>query len=173
MGGSRPVDWLDDLGAAFEAAEAREEEIAAADLAFSLRQDVELATALAGRGWTLLLDGGAGAAVDEVGVDYVLAGPSVVRARNAVLRSGGRLAPVRRERSLAELLGAACRAGAAVEVRAGSLRARGTLVTVGHDHLELRREGTATVIGLDAVDSVTLCAEGGAGGYSASRGFSG
>lgn len=169
MGGSRRVDWLDDLGAAFEAAEARQEEVAASDLAFSLRQDVDLVAAVGGRGWTLVLEDGLSAEVDEVGADYVIAGLYAVPASKAVLRAADGRAPLRSERSFAEWLGSACRAGATIEVRAGSRELRGALVTVGRDHLKLRTRGAAALVGMAAVDSVGLCGDG----YSASRGFSG
>ncbi|HEV2754602.1 MAG TPA: hypothetical protein VG318_02345 [Actinomycetota bacterium] len=168
MGGSRRIDWLDDLGAAFEAAEQRDEEAAAADLAFSLRQDVDVQSAVRGQGWALLVAGGLAAVVDEVGADYVVAGADVVPASRAVLRSADVPAPRHSERSFAEWLSAASRRGASVEVRAGGRGVRGQLVTVGRDHLEVRAGTARTIVGLSAVDAVGLSE-----GYSASRGLSG
>ncbi len=158
MGGSKPVDWLDDLGASFEAAVVREEDVAAADLAFSLRQDRDLPTALQGRGWVALLEGGASAAVAEMGEDYVVAGPHVVPISKAFLRSAERPAPDRRERTFSEWLSSACRAGSAIEVVAGGHRTAGRLTAVGRRHLVLRRQGRDSVVGLDSIDCVTVAA---------------
>ena len=169
MGGSRAVDWTDALEASFEAGLAREEEVAAADLAFSLRQDVSLRDALArsATGWTVVTQGAAAAAVDEVGVDYVRAGSLLVPSTRAVTRSTGDTPPRVAETRLSELLGTACRAGAQATIATAGATSTGRLVRVAQDHVALRNEDTETVVGAAAVEWIRLR------GYSASRGFSG
>lgn len=168
MGGSEAIDWLDGLGASFSAALARDEELAAADLAFSLRQDVDVHAAVARSrcGWVAAGAGGSTHRVEEVGVDYVLAGTLVLRTRAAVLRSDAGPPPRTTDRTFLELLGAACRANADVAVEGAS----GRLVRVAKDHVAVRKAGVETIVGLDALDWVRLP---GRPGYSASRGFSG
>jgi hypothetical protein len=174
LSGYEPATWIDDLGASFEAALAREEEVAADDLAFSLRQDGDLRSAVRNGGWALLVDGERRSIVDEVGVDYVVAGDLVVRAGRAILRSAGAPAPSCSDRTFLELLGSACRDGQTVEVCAGAARVRGTLVRVAGDHLVVAHETEKTVVGLGAIDSVRICSRnGGPATYSDSRGFSG
>jgi hypothetical protein len=169
VGGSGAVEWAETLEATFEAGLAREEEIAASDLAFSLRQDVDLQAAVArsGAGWNLLAPGGATAAVDDVGVDYVRAATLLVRASHAVLRSTDGPKPRVVDRRLLELLGEACRSGVEASVTTGNGTTAGRLIRVANDHLALRNEDSEMVVGLGAVESVRLL------GYSASRGFSG
>lgn len=161
--------WLERLGASFEAAIAREEEAAAADLAFSLRQDVDAREAIArsGRGWTLVgLEGGM-AALDEMGRDYVRAGAVLVPFERAVLRSGPGAPPGHDERTLAETLNAACRAGGTVLLSHDAGSVTGRLVRVAKDHVAVLSQAGETIVGLSAISSIRL------EGYSASRGFSG
>lgn len=169
MGGSETADWLGALEASFEAGLAREEDAAAEDLAFSLRQDVDVRQALARSrtGWTLIAPDGAPTRVDEAGADYVRAGDLVMRSDLVTLRSASGPAPRTTERDLLELLGAACRAGAEAQVRQGGAITPGRLVRVARDHLALRHGDVETIVGLGAVEAVRLP------GYSASRGFSG
>ncbi len=169
MGGSESVEWIDALEASFEAGLARDEEIAATDLAFSLRQDVDLQTAVvrAGTGWTLADADGAAAAVDEVGVDYVRVGTLIVRSSRAVLRSTGARPPRPTATRFFETLGSACRAGAEVTIRTAHGSSSGRLVRVAQDHVAVRNGEVDAVVGLAAVESVRLET------YSASRGLSG
>lgn len=168
MGGSETVDWAEALDAAFDAAMAREEEAAAADLAFSLRQDVDVRAAIqrSGCGWVLIYPDGAQRPVDEVGDDYVRAGTFVARSRTATLRSTAGPSPRDASMSLLQLLGAACRQGAFVTVAGAS----GRLVRVAKDHVAVQKGDAETIVGLEAIESVNL---GENAGYSASRGFSG
>lgn len=168
MGGSETTGWVDALDAAFEAALAHEEEVAAADLAFSLRQDVDLREAVrrSACAWTLVGAGESRLPVDEVGVDYVRAGITLVRTRSAILRSAPGPSPRTTDATFVEILGSIARCGTGVDVE----EHRGSLVRVGKDHVALRKGDVETILGLDAIDRVRLEEEG---GYSASRGFSG
>lgn len=168
MGGSETVDWADALDAAFDAAVAREEEAAAADLAFSLRQDVDVRAAIerSGCGWALIQVDGAHRPVDEVGDDYVRAGTFVARSSTATLRSAPGASPRMSGMSFLEMLGAACREGAHVTIAGAS----GRLVRVAKDHVAVQKGDAETIVGLETVKSVRLDENA---GYSASRGFSG
>jgi hypothetical protein len=168
VGGSEALDWAVGLEASFEAALAREDEVAADDLAFSLRQDVDVRDAAerSGCGWRLVLAGEAGPLVDEVGIDYVRAGTLLVRTRTATLRSAPGPSPRRSERALLEVLAEVARAGTEMTVNGLT----GRPVRVAKDHVAVRQSGSETIVGLDAVQSVRL--DGGSG-YSASRGLSG
>lgn len=169
MGGHEAVEWLGALEASFEAGLAREEDAAADDLAFSLRQDVDVRDAIArsGTAWSLLRPDGETAVVDEVGGDYLRAGDLFVPSRRAAARSVGGPAPASSRHLLTELLGQACRAHAQVAVTHCSITVAGVLARVGRDHVAVRTRGGETMIGLDGVEAVRLP------GYSASRGFSG
>lgn len=169
MGGSETTGWVDALEASFAAALARDEEVAATDLAFSLRQDVDVAAAVlrSGLAWSLVGEGGASTPVDEVGTDYLRAGRVIVPSRAAVLRSAPGPSPRSGDRSFLEVLGEACRAGAALAVTHRAGTAAGRLARVGLDHVAVRSGGGETIVGLAAIEAVRL------EGYSASRGFSG
>lgn len=171
MGGSEALEWLGVLDASFDAAVAREEEVAAADLAFSLRQDVDLRGALARsrRGWSLAGQGGY-RTVSEVGRDYLRAGALVVPIALAVVRSDPAPVPEYRDRTMLELLGAACRTGVDVTIRHSSGEAGGRLVRVANDHVAVQKGDAETIVGVAAIEAIGLL-EG--PGYSASRGFSG
>lgn len=173
MGGSESMEWLDDLAASYEAAVAREDELAAADLAFSFRQGGALSQRLGSGSWALVVGGELSVAVEEVGADYVAGGTLVVPAARVFLRSSSGSPPRVTDRTLGEVLGAACRAGAEIELSTACGTARGRLVEVGREHLVLRRQGADAVVGLGAVEAVRMPDRGGAEGYSASRGFSG
>lgn len=172
MGGAGSVGRADALAASLEAATARDEEAAAADLAFSLRQDDDLASALVrcGSGWAIVVDGEVSDTVTEIGRDYVAAGDVLIPLSAAVLRSRDGRPPRPSERALLEVLGAACRAGSAVEVVTAATRAVGTLVRATRDHVAVSHHGVETVVALRAVEAVRRL---GLAGYSASRGLSG
>ena len=169
MGGSGSVEWLDVFGASVEAGLARDEEIAAADLAFSLRQDVDVQTALAraGSAWVLAGRDAAAARVEEVGADYVRCGRVLVPSSHAILRSTAERPPRAVARRVLEVLGSACRAGADVTIETARGSSSGRLVRVAKDHVAVRSGDVEMVVGLAAVESVRL------EGYSASRGLSG
>lgn len=165
MGGSESVEWVDALEASFEAGLARDEEVAADDLAFSLRQDVDVRAAVARSGTAWVLAGGA--AVDEIGADYVLAGALAVPSSRAFLRAAPGHPPRTSGATLLELLGRVCRSGGRVTIQSPLGSASGRLVRVGKDHVAVRNDGLETVVGLGALESVRL------EGYSASRGLRG
>lgn len=169
MGGSEAINWIGALEASFEAGRAREEDIAAADLAFSLGQDVDVRGVIARSqtGWVLAGADAAATPVDEVGADYVRAGDLVVPSRGATLRSATGARPSPAERTFLELLGEACRTGATATVVCGGTNLSGRLVRVGNDHLALQHGDVETMVGLAAVQTVRLP------GYSDSRGFRG
>ncbi|HEX2295187.1 MAG TPA: hypothetical protein VHN37_07760 [Actinomycetota bacterium] len=168
MGGSEAAEWFDALEAAFDAAVARDEDAAAADLAFSLRQDVDVRATIARApsAWTLVGADGSAAPVTEVGIDYVRGGTLLVRSAAALLRSTPGTPPAVVDRSFLEVLGSHCRAGTLVTVGG----ATGRLVRVGKDHLALRHGEAETIVGLGSVDAVRLVGES---VYSDSRGLSG
>ena len=168
MGGSETADFVGALDASFEAALAREEEVAAADLAFSLRQDVDVRAAVerSGSAWTLVGPGEARLVVEEVGLDYVRAGSLLVRTGAATLRATSGPSPRTTEAAFLEILGSWARAGAWVTI--GGVRGR--LARVARDHVAVLKDGVETIVGLAAVGSVRIEDES---GYSASRGFSG
>lgn len=172
MGGPDVIGYLDALGASFEAGVARDEDVAAADLAFSLRQDVATAAALArsGTGWSLIVDREGVVDVEELGADYVLAGPLLVPLHRIVVRSTSRTPPRVSDRSLLEVLGEAARAGASAEIVAGHSSVSGALARVTRDHLAVAGQGTETIVSLGLVERVRI---GGRNGYSPSRGLSG
>ncbi len=169
MGGSEAVEWLDALEASFEAGLAREEETAAADLAFSLGQDVDVREAIlrSRGGWAVSIAEGAWIRVDEVGVDYVGAGDLVVPAARAALRSGETPAPRATDRRFLELLGTLCRGGAEVDIESHLLTGSGRLLRVAKDHVAMKNGMGETIVGLGSIQAVRIR------GYSASRGFSG
>ncbi len=168
---SRKTRWLETLEASFEASLARDEEVAARDLAFSLAQDRDLGLAAQRMdGCALLLEGGAALQVTEIGLDYLRADTVVAPLGRAIVRAAPEApAPVRAERKLLELLNGACRSGALVEVRTSQASFTGRLETVGRDHLGLAGSAGAVLIALGRVLEVRL----GGAGYSVSRGFSG
>lgn len=168
MGGSETTGWVDALDATLEAALLREDDVAAADLAFSLRQDVDVREAVerSGSAWALVRAGESRLLVDEAGIDYVRAGCWLARTRAATLRSTTGDSPQLTDRTFLEVLGSAARAGADVTID----DVRGRLVRVAKDHVALLKGGTETIVGLDAVEWVRL---GEKGGYSTSRGFRG
>ncbi|HEX2058551.1 MAG TPA: DUF2642 domain-containing protein [Actinomycetota bacterium] len=169
MGGPQSVGWAEALEASFEAGLAREDEVAAADLAFSLRQDLDLRDAVvrSDAAWDLLGPDAAVVAVVEAGVDYVRAGALIVPASRAVLRSKPGVPPRATTSTLLQLLGRACRAGAEVAVETSRGTTSGALVRVGKDHVAVRNGDAETVVGLAGIEAVRLLP------YSASRGFSG
>lgn len=168
MGGAEMVDWMGALGASFDAALAREEDLAAADLAFSLSQDVDLREAIrrSRAAWTLVDADGGLHPVAEVGADYVRAGALVARTGGATVRSIAGAAPRISPGTFLELLSAACRAGACITLDG----VRGRLIRVAKDHVAVGTPDGETMVGLTGLRSVRL--EEGLG-YSASRGFSG
>lgn len=169
MGGSEAVEWLDALEASFEAGLAREEDAAAADLAFSLAQDLDVREAVlrSRAGWAVSIAEAAWIRVDEVGADYVRAGDLVVPAARAALRSGEVPPPRATDRRFLELLGTLCRGGVEVGLESPAFTVSGRLLRVAKDHVAVTNGGGETILGLGSIHAVRIR------GYSASRGFSG
>ena len=93
MGETTARRLIANLDAAFAAAIAAEEDVAAADLAFSLSQDVPASADLVREGGSLLVDG-IEVLVERVGHDFVSGGAWVVPLDRAVLRFQGDPPPV-------------------------------------------------------------------------------
>jgi len=150
---------LSSLEVQFDAAVAREEDEAASDLAFSLRQGLFLRDVLRRGAWNARLDG-ALRAVALVGRDYVAcAGPDTIliphrRLVVAPSASGSeaRTSPL----SLVETLRALCRSGAEVEISGGDVVISGRLMQVGPDHVAVATSSRPAFISAEAVDLIRL-----------------
>ena len=160
MGSSRLDRLFADLSATFEAAEEREEASAAADLAFSLDQDRTLPGTLARVGGTLELPGGGKACISEVGADYVgadLPTAVLVPIAHLVIRLDGGLSPPQiTVLTFIERLRLWARRGASVQVDTPAGRLGGRLQRVTADHLAIRSQEGATVVGWSAVKAIRL-----------------
>jgi hypothetical protein len=158
---------LSSLDVTFDAAIAREEDEAAADLAFSLVQDRSLADTLARSGAASLHVGDATVALAEVGHDYVGAGSPlrlVVPSRLAVIvpERGGR-APATAARSMLEVLRLWAREGAWVEASTVQGRWWGRLSKACPDHIGIRGRFGEVLVAMDAIRVVTKRPGGAAG----------
>jgi hypothetical protein len=151
------VDGLDNvlstLGVAFDAAIARDEEVAAADLAISLRQDRNLRDRLLREGpWRLVLGDTQSPAVDLVGADFVGAGPFLVPLARAVAAKAAegvaaRPSPV----TLHEVLRGLARARSAVAVSDGGHEWSGFATLCGRDYLALESRGGDVLVPLTVI----------------------
>jgi len=151
------VDGLDNvlstLGVAFDAAIARDEEVAASDLAISLRQDRDLRDRLLRDGpWKLVLGDARSALVEVVGADFVGAGPMLVPLGRAVaVRApegvGARPSPA----TLRELLRGLARAKKAVVVSDGGREWSGCAALCGRDYLALEARGGEVLVPLHVI----------------------
>lgn len=142
---------MDEVRVSAEAAWAREEDLAADDLAFSLRQDGRLGDVL--RRWPgveLRLDEDAWTPVTELGPDHlVLKVPRstlVPIGRVAAFRSDASAPPALSHIPLAVRLRRLARREASVHVGVGSSTYRGVLRAVTEDHLLLGGEGRELLI---------------------------
>ena len=160
MGSSRLDRLFADLSATFEAAEEREEASAASDLAFSLDQDRTIPDTLARVGGTLQLPGGGRMCVSEVGADYVgadLPTTVLVPTSDLVIHLDGGLSPPQiTVLTLVERLRIWARRGAFVQVDTPVGQMGGRLQRVAADHLAIRSQEGATVVGWNAVSAVRL-----------------
>jgi hypothetical protein len=161
MADARLERLFESLGASFEAAVAREEEVAAQDLALALRNDRCLGDDLVGNGGaTVVLGGWPQDRVTEVGRDYLGTGlplGSVVVMDRAVVRRDGQGPAVRRsERNVVEVLRGWARAGVRVRALTSGGELTGRLVVVGRDYLVIKGVAGESLAGLDAVAAIRI-----------------
>lgn len=153
------------LEARFDAALAREEEEAAADLALSLRQDRTLSDLIRG-GTALRLLGtdGARPAVTVLGADYCGTGiplTCVSRLGSTPLLSDSQgPAPETRRDSLQEVARRWTRCGRTVELGLEAETVQGRLTQVGPDNIVLEAPAGTVIVPLWLVDSIRLVHEG-------------
>jgi hypothetical protein len=150
---------LSSLEVQFDAAVAREEDEAASDLAFSLRQGLNLRDVLRKGAWVARHDG-VERHVVLVGRDFVAcSGPEsvLIPLRRLVVAPSASGVHARISLlPLVETLRGLCRSGALVEVSARDLQLNGRMMQVGPDHLALTTIAGQTFVALDAIDSIRL-----------------
>jgi hypothetical protein len=149
--------------ASVEAAAARLDEEAAADLARSLLQDVDMSEALQRWGaGAIRLEGGSSVPIEVLGTDFVAgAGGSVIvpLARLVAVEQDG--VPFQTvEEAMVQRLRAERYPGAKAQVTTPSGTIEGTLERVGGDHLELQGMGGRVIVALDAVRLVRFVRAG-------------
>lgn len=147
------------LEASFEAAVARDEHVAAADLALSFQQDRDLRESLALDGGVLRIAGGVAAPVVEVGRDYARAvAPTVtlVPLQRAVTTIGGAVPPATTDRSLVETLRGWARGGVSVQVCTPIESFNGRLSIVGPDHVIVHPAVGPVAVPLAVVERISL-----------------
>jgi hypothetical protein len=157
------------LGATFEAEIARDEEEAAQDLAFSLRQGRSLADVLERGAWRLLTPSGP-RPISLVGVDYVAAGgvPAVVAPLlRAVFDADGEpesfqdMVPETRppravDTTFLQLLRSLARASAPVRIGCPAGPLSGRLLWAGTDHIAVEATRRRMAISLRAIDWIVV-----------------
>ena len=151
--------FIESLEATFDARVSRDEDEAAADLAFSLLQDQRLIDALGRLGpCDLRLPERPAAPITEIGEDYVRAGDVVVPLESVIAQPapdrGDR--PATREASLLELLRRVARAGGRVEVAAGAQRLVGRLSRACADHVALATPRGELVLAAGVVQEIRI-----------------
>lgn len=137
------MDGLDNLlstlGVAFDAAVARDEDIAAGDLAVSLRHDRDLRDVLVRGGpWTVVLADGRRIGLDVVGADFVAGGAIVVplgRAAVAATRAGAPPRPS--SATFHQIMRGCARSRARVTVADGDREWSGRAVVCGRDYFSV------------------------------------
>lgn len=147
---------FESLEATFAAAEAAAEDLAADDLALSLRQDRTLVDVLLRHGCSLERAGALPEPVVAVAPDHVeTATGNLVPLAAAVVRLEPTPPPAQRDVTLLSVLREYVRSGADVQVEGPSGLVRGRLTTVGRDHLSLATRRGPRVIALGAVRRVS------------------
>jgi hypothetical protein len=155
-----PVDRLiASLDASFDASVAREEDEAATDLAFSLRQGRSLREAARGQPLALWTGGGGRVPVTAVGRDYVRAGSLLARPEKVVLVCEGAAPPHLREDALLEVLRRWARRGLEVEVAGSEGVLVGRLTCAAPDHLEIAGRDVRWLVGTGGVKWVRCARE--------------
>jgi hypothetical protein len=160
MADHRVDGLLQSLGATFDAAIAREEEEAAADLAMSLRQDRSLADVLMRSPWRVVLRPGFSPRLDVVGPDHVVAsggGRHVIPLRWLEVTPDATARPPDRDsRLLVEVLRDVARSGRDVSVLGPGGDHRGVLRWVGTDHLALETHRGLFLLPLEGLRRLTV-----------------
>lgn len=161
--GSDVEGLIRSLGARFEAEVAREEDLAADDLALSLIQGRSLVE-VASRQPSLeaVLEGEGRLQVLELGLDHVVVGPppgAIVPLDAVVLTAGGTASCEVTQRGLIERLRDHVRPAAEVEVGLGRASIRGTLKAVGPDHLRVESLGQTYLIPISRATRVRVVRE--------------
>jgi hypothetical protein len=160
----RTDGFLSDLEASFEASLARDEDVAASDLARSFRNDESLSEVLARcDGASLELSDGTRLPVVEVGPDYVVAGANadvLVHHDRALFHPGDHDGgATRTESSWLSVLRGWAADGRRVQVRAHEGVFGGSLVVVGRDFLRIENSTGAVLLPHGAVTYVRSCPE--------------
>lgn len=137
MGSNGAQGLLSALEAAFRAARVSEDDLAAADLAFSLAQDISLVDDLCRQGGTVLVEEGS-IPIDLVGHDYLSASDWLIPLGKAIVELGGQVVPRREPTILLSRLRHLARAGATVSVGTRLAGVVGRITKCTPDHLEVR-----------------------------------
>jgi hypothetical protein len=148
------------LGATFEAEIARDEDVAADDLAFSLRQGRSLADVIERGSWDLLTPSGPRTLAIVAG-DYVAAGSSPVfitpLAGATFVAGSAHITPAMlSDRTLLQLLRRLSRGGFDVELETASGQFRGRLLWAGTDHVVIDGIRGQVALGLDALQWIRV-----------------
>lgn len=160
LGNRRLEKLFAGLDIAFEAAAAREDEVAASDFAFSLAQDRTLHDVLERvPGADLCIEGGGRAPIRAAGADYFETEPRrvLVPAAGACvrIRASGPAVQIRADCFL-DLLRREARAGAAVAVRSGGAEVAGRLAYAGRDHIAVDDASGRVLVAVAGIRAVTI-----------------
>jgi hypothetical protein len=156
-----PDRLLEALDADFGAALTREEDAAAADLAFTLLQDRSLCDYLTRGGpWQVRLEPGREVLVERVGPDVVEAGPFLIPLRAAVLRktAAGEL-PQRGEVPLLGRMRALARRRRLIRLSDGGPPLEGRLAHAGRDFVAIGNGSGEVVVALERLEWVQVLEE--------------
>jgi hypothetical protein len=164
MADARVERLIASLDAAFDASIARQEEEAADDLAFSLRQDRSLTAAMAsGAPLCARMIDGAALPITHVGSDCVragLRGEVVIPVTRLVAETAASATAsrpkVRGDETMLGIVRRGARAGVSAEIRSGSRVLKGRLIRATPDHIELLGRDGRALVSLEAVDCLTL-----------------
>ena len=143
------------LNADFDAAIAKEEDVAATDLALSLLQDALLSERLTSSAYFAELPNGVQLKVVGVGSDYVTVGrDDVVPLNRAVFRRTQGSPPMATSGDLLGVLRSWVRVGSTVRIEAQNRVLAGHLAIAGRDHVGLETALGEVLVPLQVVDRV-------------------
>jgi hypothetical protein len=148
------------LGSEFSAALTCEEDLAAADLAFSLSQDISISEDLTRMGGVLLMPD-AEAPIDHLGHDFVLADRWLVPTGKAVVRLGGPRPVSKLPDVLVAVLRRLARTRAEVVAGAAGRGHRGLLARATPEYVLVQGIGSVA-LPMGSIDYVRLVREGSA-----------